>query len=229
MIELLTAGTPNGHKISIMLEELGVQYQYRKIDLSSGEQKKESFLRLNPNGKIPVIIDHKPSFQNEPWVVFESGAILWYLAEKYNRFLPSDPPLKNLALQWLMLQVGGVGPMMGQSNVFRHYAPQKIDYAINRYVNETRRLLEVVNRGLVKYEFLAGDYSIADIALFSWIRGYEWSGANIDGLDHLAKWLNRIESRPAVQKGVHIPSESLGGNLKDDAAMTIAIAKNLLV
>lgn len=119
--------------------------------------------------------------------------------------------------------------MMGQSNVFRHYAPQKIDYAINRYVNETRRLLEVVNRGLVKYEFLAGDYSIADIALFSWIRGYEWSGANIDGLDHLAKWLNRIESRPAVQKGVHIPSESLGGNLKDDAAMTIAIAKNLLV
>jgi GSH-dependent disulfide-bond oxidoreductase len=229
MIELLTAGTPNGHKISIMLEELAVDYRYRKIDLSSNEQKQESFLRLNPNGKIPVIIDHNPSFQEEPWVVFESGAILWYLAEKHNKFLPSEPSHKNLALQWLMFQVGGVGPMMGQSNVFRHYAPQTIEYAINRYAKETRRLLEVVNRGLLKSDFLAGDYSIADIALFSWIRGYEWSGASIDGLDHLDRWLDRIESRPAVQKGVHIPSESLGGDLKNDAAMTIEIAKNLLV
>jgi len=229
VIELLTAGTPNGHKISIMLEELAVDYRYRKIDLSSNEQKQESFLRLNPNGKIPVIIDHNPSFREEPWVVFESGAILWYLAEKHNRFLPLDPSQKNLALQWLMFQVGGVGPMMGQSNVFRHYAPQKIEYAINRYAKETRRLLEVVNQGLVKSDFLAGDYSIADIALFSWIRGYEWSGASIDGLDHLARWLDRIESRQAVQRGVHIPSESLGGNLKDDKAMTIEIAKNLLI
>lgn len=229
MIELLTAGTPNGHKISIMLEELNIEYRYKRIDLAANEQKSEDFLQLNPNGKIPVIIDHLPLFQSAPWVVFESGAILLYLAEKYRRFLPEDPQRRSIALQWLMFQVGGVGPMMGQSNVFRHYAPQKIDYAIERYAKETRRLLEVVNRGLLDKKFLAEEYSIADIALFSWVRGYQWSGANIDGLGPLAEWLERIESRPAVKAGVAVPSESLGGNLRVNADATIAIAKNMLI
>lgn len=229
LIELLTAGTPNGHKISIMLEELQVPYRYRRIDLAANEQKSEDFLKLNPNGKIPVIIDDSPLFQSAPWVVFESGAILLYLAEKYNRLLPEKPQDRSLALQWLMFQVGGVGPMMGQSNVFRHYAPEKIDYAIQRYAKETRRLLEVVDRGLAGKDYLAGEYSIADIALFSWVRGYRWSGADIDGLDALAGWLERIEPRPAVRAGVAIPSESLGGNLRTNAAATIDIAKSMLI
>lgn len=229
MIELLTAGTPNGHKISIMLEELGVEYRWKRVDLAAQEQKSEAFLQLNPNGKIPVIIDHAPLFQDKPWVVFESGAILIYLAEKFGRFLPGDPQGRSLAIQWLMFQVGGVGPMMGQSNVFRHYAPEKIDYAIHRYQKETRRLLEVINLGLANKSYLAGDYSVADMATFAWVRGYEWSGSSIDNLPALQDWLRRIEQRPAVKAGLAIPSESLGGDLRANAAATIEIAQTMLV
>jgi GSH-dependent disulfide-bond oxidoreductase len=229
MIELFTAGTPNGHKISIILEELGIEYRVRKVDLSALEQKSENFLKLNPNGKIPVIIDHNPLFQGSPWVVFESGAILIYLAEKFNKFLPTDAARKSLTLQWLMFQVGGLGPMMGQANVFRHYTPQKIEYAINRYERETCRLLAVLDRGLQDKEYLAGDYSIADIANFAWARGFEWSGANIDGLNNVKRWLKLIGERPAVIKGLNIPSESLGGNLRDNAEETITFAKNMLI
>lgn len=229
MIELFTAGTPNGHKIAILLEELAVPYRCVPIDLAANEQKRPEFLALNPNGKIPVIVDHQPAFQVEPWVVFESGAILLYLAEKYGRFLPHSPSGKSLVMQWLMFQVGGLGPMMGQSNVFRHYAPQKIEYAIERYRKETRRLLEVLDSRLRVTPYVAGEYSIADMALFPWARGHEWSGTDINGLDALADWLARIEARPAVVRGVQVPTTALGGDLKTNPAATIRIAQNMLI
>jgi glutathione S-transferase len=229
MIELLTSGTPNGHKISILLEELSVEYKVTHVDLARGEQKRDCFLRLNPNGKIPVIVDHNPSFQSEPFAVFESGAIMIYLAEKYGALLPTDMASRIHALQWLMFQVGGVGPMMGQSNVFRHYAPCKIEYAIDRYQKETRRLLEVLNKALEEKQYLAGEYSIADIANYSWVRGYEWSGASVDGLENLIRWMQSIYARPAVQAGIKIPCESLGGTLENNMKETIAAGKSILV
>lgn len=231
MIELLTAGTPNGHKISIALEEMALEYQYRAIDLGGQEQKQERFLALNPNGRIPVIIDHQPEFQAEPFVVFESGAILLYLAEKTGLFLPADTAAKSRVTQWLMFQMGGLGPMMGQANVFRHYADEKIPYAIARYEKETRRLLEVLDRGLRNCDYLVEEYSIADIANFSWARSYAWSGGSIDGLDNLAAWLERVAVRPAVIAGLEVPAKMLGGDEKnaEDQAKTITLAKSFLV
>jgi GST-like protein len=201
MIELLTATTPNGWKVSIALEELGLPYQVRPINLGANEQKEEWFLSINPNGRIPAIIDH----DNGDFAVFESGAILLYLAEKTGKLLPADPKGRSVAIQWLMFQMGGIGPMMGQANVFYRYAPEKIEYAINRYQKESRRLFEVLDRRLSQNEFLAGEYSIADIATWPWVQLYEWSGLNIDGLSNLKRWLDTIAARPAVQKGKNIP------------------------
>ena len=164
MIELLTAATPNGHKASITLEELGLDYTVTAIDLSKLEQKEPGFLAINPNGRIPVIIDR----ENADFAVFESGAIMHYLADKTGHLIPSDPKGRSVVNQWLMFQIGGLGPMMGQANVFSRYTEQKIDYAIQRYQNESRRLLEVLDTRLAQHEYLAGDYSIADIANFSW-------------------------------------------------------------
>src|SRR3954467_7613052 len=185
MIELFTAATPNGWKISIALEELGLPYTVRPISLGKLEQKEEWFLKINPNGRVPAIIDH----DNGDFAVFESGAILLYLAEKTGRLLPSEPKARSRAIQWLMFQMGGVGPMMGQANVFFRYAPEKIPYAIERYQRETRRLFEVLDRRLGEAEFLAGEYSIADIASFSWVRGHAWVGASVEGLPELQRWL----------------------------------------
>lgn len=231
MIELLTAGTPNGHKISIALEEMALPYQYRAINLGQREQKEEWFLKLNPNGRIPVIIDHEPRFQREPFVVFESGAILLYLAEKTGLLMPRDEAGKSRVTQWLMFQMGGLGPMMGQANVFRHYADEKIPYAIARYEKESRRLFEVLDRGLRDQEYLAGDYSIADIANFSWACGYAWSGVDVDDLENVSAWLERIAARPAVKKGLEIPAKMLGGDDKkpEDRANTINQGKSILV
>ena len=201
MIELLTARTPNGHKISIALEETGLPYRAWPIDLGAGEQQKEWFTALNPNGKIPVIIDS----DNNDFVVFESGAILLYLAEKAGTLIPDDPDGQSKVIQWLMFQMGGIGPMMGQANVFNRYAPDKIPYAIDRYQRESRRLFEVLDRRLEDNEFLAGDYSIADIANFSWVRTYEWTGVDTDGLDNLERWLSAIAERPAVVRGLEVP------------------------
>jgi GST-like protein len=201
MIELLTAGTPNGHKASIALEELGLDYTARGIDLGALEQKQPDFLALNPNGRIPVIVDRG----NDDFVVFESGAILHYLAEKTGRLLPEDSKQRSVALQWLMFQMGGVGPMMGQANVFYRYAEEKIPFAIQRYQNESRRLFEVLDRRLGEAEYLADDYSIADIATFPWVRIHDWAGVSVEGLEHLQRWLAAIESRPAVQPGLAIP------------------------
>ena len=202
MIELFTAATPNGWKISIALEELGLPYTTRLLTLSKLEQKEPWFLEINPNGRIPAIIDHDAG----DFAVFESGAILIYLAEKTGKLLPVEAKARSRVLQWLMFQMGGIGPMMGQANVFFRYAPEKIPYAIDRYQREVRRLFEVLERQLAGHEFVAGaDYSIADIALFPWVAGYEWSGVSIEGLPGLQRWLERVGSRPAVQKGRAIP------------------------
>ncbi len=201
MIDLYTASTPNGFKASIALEELGLPYAVHAIDLSKLEQKQEAFLELNPNGRIPVIVDR----DRDDFVVFESGAILLYLAEKAGRLLPAESDARSQVIQWLMFQMGGLGPMQGQANVFYRYAPQKIDYAIERYQNETRRLYEVLNRRLEGRDYLVDEYSIADIASFTWVRGHDWSGVGLDGLDLVQEWLERIESRPAVARGLSVP------------------------
>ena len=202
MIELFTAATPNGWKISIALEEMELPYKLRPLSLSKLEQKEEWFLKINPNGRIPAIIDH----DNDGFVVFESGAILIYLAEKSGKFLPTEPKARSRVLQWLMFQMGGIGPMMGQANVFFRYAPEKIPYAIERYQREVRRLFEVMERQLTNNEYIAGgDYSIADMALWSWIAGYSWSGIKVDGLPQLRRWMDLIGTRPAAQRGRNIP------------------------
>lgn len=202
MIELYTAATPNGHKISIALEELGLEYRVHALDLSAQEQKTAEFLAINPNGRIPAIIDR----DNDDFAVFESGAILIYLAEKTGRLLPTDLKARSRTLQWLMFQMGGVGPMLGQANVFYRYFPEKIPAAIERYQHEGRRLFEVLNTQLSHHRYLSGDeYSIADIATWPWVRIHDWSGVSVNGLEHLQRWLDELAARPACQKGIEIP------------------------
>jgi glutathione S-transferase len=201
MIELFTAATPNGWKASITLEELGLPYKVRRIDFDKREQKEPWYLKINPNGRIPTIVDH----DNGGFAVFESGALMIYLAEKVGKLLPTDVKGRSLVIQWLMFQMGGIGPMMGQANVFYRYAPERIPYAIDRYQREVRRLFEVLDTRLGEREFLAGDYSIADIANWSWVRGYKWSGVTLDGLPNLERWLLAIGERPAVKRGVDVP------------------------
>ncbi|MES0872730.1 glutathione S-transferase family protein [Sinimarinibacterium thermocellulolyticum] len=201
MIELYTAATPNGHKVSIALEELGLPYRVHAIDLMKGEQKRPDYLKLNPNGRIPTIVDT----DNDDFAVFESGAILIYLAEKTGRLLPKDAKGRSRVLQWLMFQMSGIGPMMGQANVFFRYFPEKIQPAIDRYQNECRRLFEVLDRRLGESEWLADDYSIADIATWPWVRTYKWSGVKVDGLENLKRWRDAMAARPACQKGIEVP------------------------
>ena len=202
MIDLYTAPTPNGWKVSIALEELGLPYQVHPIRLEKLEQKEPWFVALNPNGRIPAIIDRS----NGDFPVFESGAILIYLAEKTGRLLPLEPKARSVVLQWLMFQMAGVGPMQGQANVFFRYAPEKIQYAIDRYQNETKRLYTVLDARLREHEFLAGDYSIADISTWPWVSIHAWAGIEIGELAHLSRWLEAIGKRPAVQKGRAVPT-----------------------
>jgi GSH-dependent disulfide-bond oxidoreductase len=201
MIELYTSPTPNGWKASIALEELELAYNVHSIALNTLEQKEPSYLKLNPNGRIPTIVDT----DNDNFAVFESGAILIYLAEKTGRLMPTDVKGRSLVIQWLMFQMGGIGPMMGQANVFFRYAPEKIPFAIDRYHRESRRLFEVLDTRLADHEWLAGDYSIADIANWSWVHIYPWSGVEVDGLDHLQRWLAACAARPAVERGRLVP------------------------
>jgi glutathione S-transferase/GST-like protein len=203
VIDLYTAPTPNGWKISIALEELCLPYSPHLVNILEGEQKQPWFIAINPNGRIPAIVDREAG----DFAVFESGAILVYLAEKTGRLMPSDAKGRSLVLQWLMFQMGGIGPMMGQTNVFFRYLPEKIQTAIDRYQNETRRLFGVLDSQLRDREYLAGDYSIADIATWSWVRTYNWSGVEIDGFPNLRRWLERIAARPAAQKGITVPYE----------------------
>ena len=202
MIELFTAGTPNGRKISVMLEETGLAYTVRELRLGELEQKQPEYLAINPNGRIPTIVDH----DENDFVVFESGAILIYLAGKSGMLMPQDKKAESVVMQWLMFQMSGIGPMMGQANVFYRYASEKIDYAIDRYQAECRRLFEVLDHRLSTAQYLAGDYSIADIATYPWVSTYDWSDVSIEGLDHLQAWLEKVGSRPAVIRGMAIPT-----------------------
>ena len=200
MITLYTAATPNGYKVSVALEEMGLAYDVHRIDLQKAEQKQPEFLAICPNGRIPAIVD-------DGFAVFESGACLTYLARKTGLLMPADPQGMSRVEQWLMFQMGGIGPMMGQANVFFRYFPEKIQPAIDRYQGECRRLFGVMDRHLATNEYLAGDYSIADIANWCWVRTHNWSGVNIDGLDHLQRWLGAIAARPAAQRGVAVPED----------------------
>ncbi len=220
MIDLYTAATPNGWKASIVLEELALPYSVHALDLQAGDQKRPEFLAINPNGRIPAIVDRDA----EDLAVFESGAILIYLAEKTGQLLPSERASRSRVLQWLMFQMGGVGPMMGQANVFHRYAPERIPYAIDRYQRETRRLFEVLEGQLARTEYIAGDYSIADIANWSWVSTYEWSGVSIEGLEQLQRWLALVGDRPAVQRGRAVP-----GKLAPSEDKLIEAARTLLV
>jgi GST-like protein len=225
MIELFTAATPNGWKASITLEELGLPYSVRKISFDNKEQKEPWFLKINPNGRIPAIIDH----DNGDFAVFESGALMIYLAEKTGKLLPKDVKGRSLVIQWLMFQMGGIGPMMGQANVFYRYAPERLPYAIDRYQREVRRLFEVLDQRLEDHEYLAGDYSIADIANWSWAHSYKWSGVAIDGLVHLERWLDAVGARPAVKIGKDIPEPTDFDEMIRKADQAVAKAQKMLV
>ena len=210
MIDLYTAATPNGHKVSIALEELGLPYTLKVLDLAKGEQKTPAFLAINPNGRIPAIVDHEAG----GFAVFESGAILIYLAEKTGHLMPADVQGRSRVLQWLMFQMGGVGPIMGHANVFFRYFPEKIQPAIDRYQGESKRLLTVLDGQLKDHEYLAGDYSIADIANWAWVRTHRWSGVDVSDLPHLQRWMDAIRQRPAVQRGIEAPPSRI--NLTKD-------------
>ncbi len=200
MIDLYIFTTPNGRKASIMLEETGLPYSVYVIDIRKDDQFTPEFVAINPNSKIPAIVD-----QDAGITVFESGAILIYLAEKVGQLLPTETQSRFNVLQWLMFQMGSVGPMFGQLNHFRKFAPEQIPYAIARYEKETLRLYSVLDRQLADQEFVCGDYSIADIAIFPWVAIYEFQGLTLDSHPHLKRWVETVQGRPAVQRGMNVP------------------------
>jgi len=203
MIDLYTWPTPNGHKVQIMLEETGLDYRIHPVDLGENEQFEPEFLAISPSGKIPAIIDDDgPGGERLP--IFESGAILLYLAEKSGLFLPPDPSGRWEAISWLMFQMGGIGPMLGQAGYFLNKAPEPVPAAIERYTCETERLYDVVDRRLAEVEFLAGEYSIADIACFPWLRVHERLGTDVEDYPNVARWLATINGRPTVRRGLNL-------------------------
>jgi len=206
VIELYSWPTPNGHKVHIMLEETGLPYEVHAVDIGAGAQFDKAFLAISPNNRIPAIVDTE-SAAGKPLSVFESGAILLYLAEKTGKFLPKDLRGRYEVIQWLMFQMGGIGPMLGQVHHFRAYAPEPIPYAIDRYTNEAGRLYGVVDRRLADRPFIAGDYSIADMAIFPWLRSWERQGVNIADYPNLKRWFDTIAGRPAVERGVKVLSD----------------------
>lgn len=210
-IMLYTAPTPNGWKISIALEEMGLPYEVRVIDFATTEQKADWYVKLNPNGRIPTLVD-------DGFALFESGAILIYLAEKTGKFLPREVRARSQVIQWLMFQMSAIGPMMGQANVFLRYFPEKIQAAIDRYQREVTRLFGVLDRQLADHEFICGEYSIADMALWPWVSGYEWSGVSVEAFANLQRWLAKVGERPSVQAGRDVP-------IKRDRAAEIDAAK----
>ncbi|MEH2014170.1 glutathione binding-like protein [Nostoc sp.] len=198
MIDLYYWPTPNGHKITIFLEEIGLPYTINPVNIGAGEQFKPEFLKISPNNRMPAIVDHEPADGSAPISVFESGAILLYLAEKTGKLIPQDLRQRTKVLEWLFWQMAGLGPMAGQNHHFSAYAPEKIEYAINRYVNETGRLYAVLNKQLADKEFVAGDYSIADIAAYPWIVPHERQSQNLEDFPHLKRWFETIKARPAT-------------------------------
>ncbi|MBD2460119.1 glutathione S-transferase N-terminal domain-containing protein [Oscillatoria sp. FACHB-1407] len=200
MIDLYTFTTPNGRKASVMLEEVGLPYQTHVIDIRKNDQFTPEFVAINPNSKIPAIVDHDADI-----TVFESGAILIYLAEKTGQLLPTEAKARFNVLQWLMFQMGGVGPMFGQLNHFKKFAPEQIPYAINRYEKETLRLYGVLDKQLQDHEYICGDYSIADIATYPWVAIYNFQGLTLDEHPNLKRWVETVAARPAVQRGMNVP------------------------
>jgi GSH-dependent disulfide-bond oxidoreductase len=204
MIELYTWATPNGRKVSVMLEEVALPYETIKVDITKGDQFKPEYLTVNPNAKIPAIVDREGPTGGR-LAVWESGAILTYLAEKTGQLLSDDPALRLTTIEWLMFQMSGIGPMLGQAHHFRRFAPERIPYAIERYEKEAARLYGVLDRRLGESEYLAGAYSIADIATFPWIARHEWQGVALEDFPNVKRWFAAIFSRPAVQRGMQVP------------------------
>ena len=220
MLTLYTAPTPNGHKISILLEELEVPYAVHAVDLAQNEQRTPDFLKINPNGRIPALVDG----DNGDFAVFESGAIMIYLAEKYGRFMPAEGNARSEVLQWLMFQMAGIGPMQGQAFVFSRYFPEKLPSVIERFQKETLRLYGVLEARLEDRPYLCGDYSIADIACWAWVNYHDWAGVSLENLPRVEDWSERIAARPAVQRGLCVP----GGRETDPQEM-LSTAKQMVV
>jgi GST-like protein len=224
MIDLYAWPTPNGYKISIFLEEVGLPYRVIPVDIQKGDQFQSEFLKISPNNKMPAIVDSEGP-DGKPFSLFESGAILMYLAEKTGKLMPRDTAGKYRVVEWLMFQMGGVGPMLGQAHHFRQYAPDKIPYAVDRYTNEAARLYNVIDKRLGQVEYLAGDYSIADIATFPWLRSYERQGQRLEDYPNLKRWFEKIDARPAVQKGLQLLADKRRTGPMDDKAKEVMFGK----
>ena len=201
MIDLYTWNTPNGRKVSIMLEELGVPYEVKPVNIGDNEQFRAEFLKISPNNKVPAIVDHESGV-----ALMESGAILLYLADKYNRFIPQDRQGRWAVIQWLMWQMGGPGPTFGQVHAFVHFNPGKAPFAEQRFTKEAQRLYGVLERRLANMDYVAGSYSIADIAIWPWISRFEWQKIDLSSFPNVKAWYQRLAERPAVQRGYHVPS-----------------------
>ena len=215
MIDLYYWTTPNGHKITIFLEEAQLEYRLKLINISKGEQFSPEFLKISPNNRIPAIVDHAPADSGDPISIFESGAILHYLAQKTQKFWPKELRGQIEVMQWLFWQMGGLGPMLGQNHHFSHYAPEKIPYAIERYVKETERLYGVLDECLQDRDYIAQDYSIADMAVYPWIVPHQQQQQNLANFPHLQRWFERLKNRPAIQKAYDMARE-----LKTEATVT---------
>jgi len=228
MIDLYYWPTPNGHKITMFLEEAGLPYRIVPVHIGRGEQFKPDFLRISPNNKMPAIVDHAPADGGEPLAVFESGAILLYLADKIGRFIPADLRGRNMALQWLFWQMGGLGPMAGQNHHFVQYAPEKIPYAMDRYVKETARLYAVLDKHLSDgREFIAGaEYSIADMASYPWVVLYEWQSQKIEDTPHVAAWYERIKQRPATERAYVIGKQVSTAPVVDEESKKVLFGQS---
>ncbi len=224
MLDLYVWPTPNAYKVSIMLEEIGRPYKVIPVDIQAGDQFKPEFLKISPNNKMPAIVDHDAP-DGKPLAMFESGAILMYLAETSGRFMPKDLRGRYQVIQWLMFQMGSVGPMLGQAHHFRQYAPEKLEYAINRYTNEATRLYRVIDRRLGETPFLAGEYSIADMAVFPWLRSYERQGQKLEDYPNLKRWFEAINARPAVKKGLELLAEKRRTGPMDAKAKEVLFGK----
>ena len=217
MIDLYYAPTPNGWKVSILLEECKIAYNVKYVNIMGGEQFAPEFLKISPNNRIPAIIDHDPLDGGEAISVFETGAIMEYIADKYGQFLPSDPRGRANVMQWLMWQMGGLGPILGQHGHFKLYAPEKIPYAIDRYRAETERLYGVLDRQLVDNKYVAGDYSIADMAIFPWVRTYKRQEIDLEYFPNVRRWYDLLKERPALRRGLDLGKELLNRNPQDNA------------
>ena len=224
MIDLYFWPTPNGYKVSIMLEEIGMPYNVIPVDISKGDQFKPEFLEISPNNKMPAIIDHDGP-GGHPYSLFESGAILMYLAEKSGQLMPAETRARYRVIQWLMFQMGGIGPMLGQAHHFRRYAPEPIQYAIDRYTNEARRLYNVVDKQLGRSQYVAGDYSIADIAIYPWLIPHKWQGIELEEFPNVKRWFDAIAARPAVQRGVAVLADRLKRGPMDEKAREVLFGK----